>query len=156
AVVNKALIPDFGIKPTGTRRLHGASGVEMGETATDIGFNLPGASLLHQSAAVLPLDFISQRTGRSVGALLGYEFFRDFVVEIDFARERMNLYDPRWFEYHGRGEVIPLQFEQNLPYVEASLKMPDGNVASGKFVIDLGSEIPVMVQQSYATAHAWM
>src|SRR5262249_1446881 len=81
---------------------------------------------------------------------------RTFVVEIDFARERLSLYDPRSFDYHGRGEVVPLQFENNLPYVEASLKMPDGNEASGKFVIDLGSEIPVIVKEDYAINHGWL
>jgi hypothetical protein len=156
AVVNKTFVPDFGIKPTGSRRIEGASGVETAQTATDISFGLPGVSLFHQSSSVIPLDFVSQRTGRSVAALLGSEFFQNFVVEIDFARERMNLYDPRSFEYHGRGDVVPLQFEHNLPYVDATLKMPDGDEASGKFVVDLGSEIPVAVTERYATQRGWL
>jgi PDZ domain/Aspartyl protease len=151
AIIDKARIQDFGIKPTGTLPVEGVSGVETEETATDINFSLPGVSLLHQSSGVIPLDFISHRTGRPVAALLGYEFFENFVVEIDFARERMSLYDPRSFHYRGRGDIVALEFDANLPYIDASLKMPDGEVAAGKVVVDLGSEIPVMVQQDYAT-----
>ena len=153
AIVDKALVKNFGIKPTGTLQAEGAGGVETEETATNVSFGLPGLSLHRQSTGVLPLDFISRRTGRSVAALLGYEFFANFAVEIDFAGERMNLYDPRTFHYSGRGEIVPLEFHDNLPYIDASLKMPDGEVATGKFVVDLGSDISVIVPQNYAAKH---
>jgi hypothetical protein len=153
ALVNKARVNDLGIKPSATFPIEGASGTEMAQTVSDIEFELPGVSLQHQSAVVLPLDFISQRTGHPVAALLGYEFFKTFVVEIDFARQLMNLYHPASFQYHGSGEIVPLQFEENLPYMTASLKMPDGEIVTGRFVIDLGSEIPVMVRQDFATRH---
>src|SRR5262249_3410055 len=71
----------------------------------------------------------------------------------DFATERMNLYNPRTFHYRGTGEVVPLEFDHNLPYINASLKMPNGEVLTGKFVVDLGSEIPIMIRQDYAMKH---
>jgi hypothetical protein len=64
---------------------------------------------------------------------------RSSVVEIDYQKQTLALHDPSSYAYKGSGIVIPLTFMQDLPYVTASLMLPDGRSISGKFLIDTGA-----------------
>jgi len=154
AAVDVARAPELKISGTGQVRATGAGGAETIQMASGIEFALPGLALPRQSAGLIPLGFISQRVGRPIAAILGYELFREFVVEIDYHRQRLSLHDPRTYRYQGVGTVVPLEFDRNLPYMTASLSMATGGVARGQFVIDLGSNVPVMVSEAYARTHS--
>lgn len=154
AAVDSARIKEFGIQPAGTVRASGAGGTIQAARASHIAFALPGVTLAEQPAGLIPLEFLSRRSGRPVAAILGYEFFSQFVVEIDFARQSLSLHDPKSFQYRGQGAVVPLELDGELPFIAAALHLPQDKEVRGKFVVDLGSEIPVMVDENYSKQHA--
>jgi Aspartyl protease/PDZ domain len=153
AVVDADRAAEFHVRATGQQRATGAGGTESIRTAPGITFALPGVSFPAQPAGLISLGFISQRTGRPVAAILGYDFFRAAVVDIDYSRQRIRLHEPRSYRYTGTGVIVPLEFDENLPYMQATLTMPAGGSADGRFVIDLGSNIPVIVSAASAKTH---
>ena len=61
-------------------------------------------------------------TGSVVGerALLGFDFFSKYVVEIDYHRATLTLFDPASFTYHGSpDDRVPLVVRPPRIYVEA-------------------------------------
>ena len=44
-----------------------------------------------------------------IDGVLGHQFFTHFVVEIDYARQQINVYDRASYKYSGAGEIIPLE-----------------------------------------------
>ena len=58
-------------------------------------------------------DF-SQEVGRPYQGTLGADFFSRVVVEIDYARQTVRLYDPAAYKYTGKGAVFPFEFVTEL------------------------------------------
>lgn len=85
----------------------------------------------------MPLDFASfaglwPLTGRRIYGDLGYSILKHFVVEFDYEGGTLTLYDPRRYQYSGKGTVFP-----------ASLEMGYDPQIDGKLLVSEGVEIPV-------------
>jgi len=48
--------------------------------------------------------------------LVGSDLFFRYVVDVDYARHRLSLYEPRGFRYAGAGTPIPLTFAKHVPH----------------------------------------
>src|SRR5690606_4377201 len=68
-----------------------------------------------------PLD-LSNRMGIPVHGIIGYDLFRDFVVEIDYSGKRLVLYDPNSYETRQcrNCDELDLIFHRNKPYINIS------------------------------------
>jgi hypothetical protein len=83
--------------------------------------------------------------GHKMDGILGYQFFRRYVVEVDYERRVLSLFEPADFAYAGRGESLPLTFALNHPYVRARVAMPGREPVEGNFVLDTGSNLPLIL-----------
>lgn len=85
----------------------------------------------------MPLDFASfaglwPLTGRRIYGDLGYSILKHFVVEFDYEGGTLTLYDPKRYQYSGKGTVFP-----------ATLEMGYDPQIDGKLLVSTGVEIPV-------------
>lgn len=73
----------------------------------------------------------SPRLGFPVHGILGYDFFSNFIVEINYKRKFIRLYpldeEPRKVEKY---QAIPLVFHKNKPYVNTQLRIEDNTIRS--------------------------
>ncbi|MGB7784608.1 MAG: aspartyl protease family protein [Salinimicrobium sp.] len=68
----------------------------------------------------------SPRLGVAVNGILGYDFFKDFVVEINYSRKFIRVHDPGRFTKKMRGyRELPLQFYRNKPYLLSEIDVDD-------------------------------
>jgi predicted aspartyl protease len=123
----------------------GTGGSEMGSTVRGVDVALPGFQLLDQTMGTLALGAIAAQSGKPLDGILGHPLFERSVVEIDYPRKCVSLFEPASYRYRGPGVTVPLTFKENLPYVEASVMLPDGRSVSGKFVIDTGASSSLML-----------
>jgi hypothetical protein len=93
----------------------------------------------------LELTSIAAQAGQPLDGILGHPLLSRCVVEIDYARKCVSLFDPEGYKYNGPGVAVPLTFKDNLPYVKARVVLPDGRSISGKFVIDTGASTNLML-----------
>jgi hypothetical protein len=107
--------------------------------ARNVSFSLPGLDFTLDEVGVLPLEFPSPVSGQAVGGLLGYDFIRRFVLEIDYTARVIRLYNPRRYRYRGPGEVIPIRMMDNNPYISVKVLLPGLKPVSGMFLIDSGA-----------------
>jgi len=129
-------------------------------TTENVSFALPGVTVTRQKFSVMDWEEIEEcsneidvdaqghmvkrrhsRKGderQPFDGVLGDEFFRLFVVEIDYAAQVINLYDPKDYKYNGRGEVIPVEVRSRYVYVRTQLASTKGGGATGLFIIDTG------------------
>ena len=95
-----------------------------------------GVKIAGQKLAVLALNrFVAPFFWRDAAGVLGYDFISRFVLEIDYDRQTLTLYDPRTFKYAGHGTGVPITLSGSIPVVQASL---DGRYQGG-FRLDVGS-----------------
>jgi hypothetical protein len=154
AGINSDFAQQLKIQVTGKKGVaRGAGGSQAAENGEHIEFALPGVTLRDQKAAIYAMEFMSRRVGRPVAGIIGREFFAAFVVELDFAGQRMHLYDPRTYQYTGKGSSIPLTFEYGHPYAEAVVVLPNDQRVPGRFTLDLGSAFPLMLSERATAEH---
>jgi membrane-associated protease RseP (regulator of RpoE activity) len=129
----------LGIEARERGEVGGAGGMVETRVARDVAISLPGAPLGALTLDVFPLRPISSRVGVPIALVLGYELFSRFVVELDYERGRMRLYEPAAYEPPVGAVSVPIDLVYNHPYVRASVRSRGGATVEGRYVIDLGS-----------------
>ncbi len=75
----------------------------------------------------------SPRLGVPVHGIIGYDFFKDFVVRVNYTRKFLRVYDPERFRKKlRRYHPVHLSFYRNKPYLRAVVNIE-------------GKEVPVML-----------
>lgn len=128
---------------------HGAGGPAASTHITGVTLDVGGARLEDLTVAATPLGALENNTGRAMDGILGSNLFRRYVVEIDYETNRITLYEPAGFDAGGRGKSVPLRFEDEHPYVRAKLTLPGQSAIEGEFVVDLGSNLPLILLPSF-------
>ena len=86
--------------------------------------------------------------GVAVPGLLGYDFLRNFVVEVDYARGLVVLHNPQTFEHRPDdshvGEV-PFRLVNGTPHVDVTMVFGDESRQKIDALVDTGSWQPVML-----------
>ncbi len=151
-MVHPELPEPLKLRRVGEITVIGIAGEEKAPTYEGALLNLGGVEYRPRRVAALGSD--GNRRRRRDG-ILGAGLFRQFVVEIDFARQRLVLYSPTNFNYAGCGEIIPLKFRRGsaIPMVEASINQTNGTALHGEFEIDTGCDSGVCLGHEFISTH---
>jgi hypothetical protein len=99
-------------------------------------------TLKDQRSVVIPaaeMKGLSQYFGRSLDGIIGYEFFEQLVVEVDYPKQVLHLYRPKTYQYRGIGHRLPLQINNRRPYVKATVQPYGYGAIAATLLVDLGS-----------------
>jgi hypothetical protein len=129
----------------------GIAGEEQADTYAKAVFDFGGATYSPRRIASLPSE--ARRRWRKRDGILGEGLFRRFVVEIDVAKQRLRLFEPKTFDYHGSGEVLPISFKKDTPIIDATVT-PQGRAAiAGHFEIDTGCDGDLCIGHDFVSAN---
>ena len=133
------------------------SGVGEGEDdisfARNVRFDLPGVNFRLAEIGVLALDFPSPIPAEPIAGILGYDFFRKFVVSINYADSSIDVYNSRTFRYRGRGEILPIRMIDNNPSIPATVTLPGLTPVRTLLVIDTGAETGIFFNSPFVKRH---
>src|SRR6266581_928744 len=87
------------LQRAGGLTIDGIAGEERAGTFRGAEFSFEGMTFRPRRVAALPSE--RQTKQRTRDGILGADFFRRFVVEIDVPNRRMRLYEPSGFNYSG-------------------------------------------------------
>jgi hypothetical protein len=149
SLIDSGFAQNLGLKLLGDQQITGAGGSVQGSYAREVSLRLPGVELRHQTLTTLSLDFLAQLEARKIPAILGYDLFTRFVVEIDYSAKYLNLFDPQSFRYRGSGEIIPITLHNNQPYLQAKLILPGRAPIESEYVVDTGSSNSLMLAKAF-------
>ncbi|MEK6335161.1 MAG: aspartyl protease family protein [Acidobacteriota bacterium] len=127
------------------------NGVVAGILAGGVTLSVPGVTVLNQRVVIIPLDGFPCEVLDLVG-FIGYDFIKEFVVEIDYEARTLSLYDPSTYQYAGSGEVIPLTISET-PKVQAGIILPGKDPIYGFFEIDTGSDSALSINSAMVKRH---
>jgi hypothetical protein len=138
----------------GMQVVGGGEGAEDFALARNVSFSLsPDVNFVLKEIGVLPLEFSSPLAGQTIAGLLGYDFIRRFVVEIDYPARVMNLYHPRGYRYRGRGESVVIKMMDNNPFIPVRVTLPGLPPVEAMFVIDSGSDGELFFYSPFVKKH---
>jgi hypothetical protein len=154
-VIDSTAAERYGLKLQGRMQAQGA-GAAGGASFSQVdsirvaGPDGDGVTLVAQKVAVLSVSpQLEPFFWKPCAGILGYDFISRFVTEIDFDGETLTLYDPKTFQYQGKGQSVPLTMAGNIPVVKARID----DAFEGEFRLDVGSGSTVDVHSPFARAH---
>ncbi len=129
----------------------GGEGIVQAALSTDVDLRLPGIRGKNMNMLIIPEDLLkfSEVFGFPVYGILGYDFFKNFPVEINYANSRMRVHRDPDYRIRRRSHVIPMQLVNGKPYVEVSLVGHNGDTLTTNLLLDLGASHPVYLNRNY-------
>lgn len=83
--------------------------------------------------------FLSKSMGTEINGIIGYDFFKSFIVEINYSRRKLTLRKPGNLKLKSNGATIPLKIVRSKPYVPAIIFLDNGHQQEIQFLLDLGA-----------------
>lgn len=147
ADVSKEMVSELHLSPTGHQEIYGVG--EQTETADNVRLDDIGLGPVHLVAvdalASSFSDWVNVFGTYRIDGVLGYPLFTRYVVEIDYDRREVRLYDPATFAYHGPGASVPFEIDGLLPVVSGAV---DG--IAGSLGLDLGARSALILYGPFA------
>jgi len=137
-VIDSSLTKKLAIATDSSSKVSGAGKGKVDVTyARNISFGLLGLKIEAPQVTIINLAGAVQ--GLQLEGLIGYEFFRQYVVRIDYHSQMIQLFDTATFTYKGNGLVIPLIFKKKQVYVKAKIKVAGHPQEEKEYLVDSGS-----------------
>ena len=138
------------LKLKGEHDAHGAGGTQQGSFAHNVTISIPGLSIRRERLPTTDLSAFGRQGGRPMELVLGYELFESRVVRFDYAAGIMDVWEVGQAPAVTGGATLPFTLDHNHPYVEAELVLPGRAPIRGRFVIDTGSAMALLVAPDVA------
>lgn len=152
-VINLRKAKELGFALEGSMEGRGAGeGTTEVSFIKDASFKLSGVELQHQLAATIDMTVLEGYEGHPIDGILGYDFISRFVVEIDYAGRKLNLYEPKTYTYSGKGQQVPIVMQGNVPIIRTGVTQ-SGKTIEGKFDIDTGNRTSLVVNRPFDEQH---
>lgn len=110
--------------------------------------DIPGLNSYDVAATILKTEHfnLSSFVGIPIHGLLGYEFFSNLAVKLNFEDSTLTVYRPHDARLYRKGTRIPITVEAHKPYMQTVVLLPNGKMQQCKLVIDLGAGHPVSLE----------
>ena len=96
-------------------------------------------TLTTEDALALDMNALAASLGERIDGVLGYDLFARYVVEFDYAGQRINLHEPTTYTPSPAGEALALEFIDRTPFVTARVLPLRGDAVEGNFLINTGA-----------------
>ncbi|HEY0404846.1 MAG TPA: retropepsin-like aspartic protease, partial [Pyrinomonadaceae bacterium] len=152
-VINEKLAKNLGLMSRGVVNPSGGGGTVSGTFSEGATISLPGVEAFKQRFFAIPLDALPTYFGRDVEGIIGADFIRNFVIEIDFADNTLTLHDPKTYNLSGERDTILLENRNGTPYVKVEFSLDGQDTITDQFELDSGSIRILQLNKPFADRH---
>jgi len=144
AIIQIDRAKELGLQLHGTVGVGGAGSSPVRRTGSFVKgatFTLPQLPDFSQPVTLaLPLTNLSAAFGHDVDGIIGTDFIKNFVVELDYQARLIKLHEKANFTYAGAGETLPIRFNPDgHPMIAAEVTPQGGESIRGDFLLDTGA-----------------
>lgn len=106
--------------------------------------NISGIRGINQDFFVLLENIfrLSEKLGYQIDGILSYSVFNSFITKIDYEKEVITVYNPKYFRYKKnlrKSVSIPLIINNNKPFIYVMLQVSDCRLIPLKVMLDTGA-----------------
>jgi hypothetical protein len=113
---------------------------------------LPQDTMIKVTPAVALAMSLAAYEGIAVDGILGADFTRQGVLQLDYAGQRMLLHPPA-FRYTGTGVRVPITFKEGHPHAVGQIMLADGTRLAADCVIDVGASGALLLTKPFVEKH---
>lgn len=155
-VVNTERAQELGLNLQGQVKVGGAGTDTLnGSFVQDANWTLPGLEGFSQPVELaIPLGKLAARFGHDFDGIIGNDFIKQFVVEVDYQARVIKLHNKDSFSYSGPGESVAMELDrQGHPTIEAEVTPLGGQPIKHRFVFDIGAGGALTLHSPFVTEH---
>jgi hypothetical protein len=127
-----------------SRVIRGIAGMKTVEFAYNHSLNLTGLTVEKLDFHINDYDILSSVYGIKIDGIIGYSFFRRYIVTLDYDRMLMDVYTPGIFKYPRGGHLLRPMFS-TLPMQLMTIK--DEESINGRFYFDTGAGLCMLLSE---------
>jgi hypothetical protein len=117
---------------------------EVRDVLIDVGrLKLPQLTMV-----AIDLAPLAAGLGQPISGILGYDLFKQFVVQIDYARRTVAFHAPARYSAPADAEVLPIAIQDQVPLVSSEILGASGSAAV-KLVLDTGQTSALTLVRSF-------
>jgi hypothetical protein len=140
---------ELGLKPEEQVSGTATGGAIEGSLTSGVSLKVAGAEVSNQQIGMV--DF-PVPPGFEFDGVIGYDFINSFVVEIDYLKKTMSLYDPETYRYRGTGEIIPMLVHgRRIPFVQTTIIFEKGPPVEASLEVDTGADRTIIFSSPFVT-----
>jgi PDZ domain-containing protein/aspartyl protease len=141
------------LKEQGKLKLGATGGSVESGLIKGVSLGIPGVEVFDQTISTVSLESLTPLFGFRLDGIIGHDFIKNFVVEIDYPAGLINLREPQSYTYSGPGESVPITFMENTPFVRATVLVKGRDPIEGKFEVDTGGNGTLNVNTPFVNTH---
>jgi hypothetical protein len=121
-----------------------------GLVCRDIYLELKHAPLIKQDILVLEEDLylLDELTGLKIDGILGANVFKHLIVQINYKKQEIVLYDPNSFKAPKSYESLDLTIHNNKPYLSCNTSLQTGDQEEAKLLLDTGASLHFLLHNN--------
>jgi predicted aspartyl protease len=136
-VIDRAVATRLGLTMTaGSDVTTGGGSVESTEIR-DVIIDVGRLPLPNLTLAAIDLAPLSSGLGLPISGILGFDVFKEFVVQIDYANRVVGFHNAARYSAPADADRIPITFQDQVPFVPGEIIGPSGSTAV-RLVFDTG------------------
>jgi Aspartyl protease/PDZ domain len=154
AIIRTEAARELGLALYGNVRSGGAGeGSQSGQFVRDATWSLVGFDGFSQPLRLaLPFSDLPSAMGCEVDGIIGGEFIKPFVVELDYEAHKLAVHDPAAFDYRGDGTTLPLDFTPSgYPVLTAQVTPLSGDAIERPFLLDIGNGLALALHSPFVS-----
>lgn len=135
------------------RTIRGIAGLKKVAFAYNHTLRLPGLVVEKLDFHINDYDLLTSVYGIQIDGIIGYSFFRRYIVRIDFDKEELEVFSPGTFRYPRGGYLLKPSFS-TLP--QPYLEVEDNRSVNARFIFDTGAAMCFLMSNDFAEDSALM
>jgi hypothetical protein len=120
---------------------------------TGLLLTLPDVQFFLPELRTAAIENFGTQVGHEYQGTLGSDFLSLVVVEIDYARQTVRIYDPASFKHTGEIAPLPLNFSGGLPIVHAKFTVGGERAHEADFILNTALDAAVILSDRFAESH---
>jgi predicted aspartyl protease len=151
-VLDKKTSEKFDLVNKGSANAKGASGNSNYEL---VNLSIHSKELRVDNALTALVDLSHLSSEIKIDGIIGATFINSYVTQIDYANQKINFYNDISdidFTYVNK---IDFTFDNGIriPQIEATIQLKNGKIYIGKFLIDTGADLSIMLNTNFIEKH---
>ena len=129
------------------RIVRGIAGMRYVSFANNHSLNMPGITVNNLDFHINNYEILSSAYGMRIDGIIGYSFFRRYIVYIDYDEQVIQVYTAGTYKYPKGGHLLKPQFS-TIPMQMAGVR--DENNVLAKFYLDTGAGLCLLLNDDFA------
>lgn len=128
------------------RTIRGIAGMKMVDFTYNHTLQLKGLVIPHLDFHINDYDLLTSVYGVKIDGIIGYSFFRRFIVKIDYDNMQIEVYSPGVYKYPRGGYILHPDFS-TLPFQPALIN--DDHLILNRYIFDTGAGLCFLLSKDF-------